>query len=152
MEGTEVIPDKIVQAVGGGGRHQLFRPTVVVVDDDAQVRRLASIILNRKGYQVLEAGGADEAIVLLDQLSASGATTPGCCVVLLDIMMPGTDGITLCRRIKSEFDVAVIMFTGRAAYTDVQTAIRSGADDYLVKPFTVETLAEKVARHIRVGS
>jgi len=124
--------------------------TVLVIDDDAQIRRLVALSMKTKGYQVVEACEADEGIRMLQRLTVSGMAHERACVVLLDIMMPGVDGLTLCRRIKNEFSVPVIMCSGRAAQADVTTAIRNGADDYLVKPFHFRTLVEKVTHQFDV--
>ena len=94
----------------------------------------------------MEANNADEAIRVLDR-SAFGPAGSRIKVVLLDIMMPGMDGITLCRRIKKEFGVPVIMCTARVTKGDVQAALRNGADDYLAKPFDHQTLITRVAKY-----
>ncbi|NOZ28594.1 MAG: response regulator [Chloroflexi bacterium] len=130
---------------GNGTASAEMRPAILIVDDDPELRRLISLILGDR-YQVLEANNADEAIRVLDR-SAFGPAGSQIKVVLLDIMMPGMDGITLCRRIKKEFGVPVIMCTARVTKGDVQAALRNGADDYLAKPFDHQTLITRVARY-----
>jgi len=122
------------------------RPAVLIVDDDPELRRLVSFLL-RDRYVVLEAGSANEAIQVLDQTMMYGSPKARVAVVLVDIMMPGMDGITLCRRIKKEFGIPVIMCTARVTRGDVQEAMRNGADDYLAKPFDHHTLVNRVAKY-----
>jgi DNA-binding response OmpR family regulator len=121
------------------------RPTVLLVDDDALFRRLAILQLGRH-YRMLEAANAAEAMAQLDHAQIAGI--PECTIraVLLDIMMPGIDGLSLLHRIKGEFNVPVIMCTARTNTSDIQQAIRNGADDYVAKPFNAGVLLEKLNR------
>lgn len=100
-------------------------------------------------YTLFQAENADEAIRMLAAKALAGVANSGIRVVLVDITMPGTDGITLCRRIKKEFYARVIMLTARAAPVDVQAAIQNGADDYLTKPFGTMTLVDKIAQQLK---
>ncbi len=109
---------------------------VLVVDDDASLRRMLSRTLAAEGF-VVEAvadGGA--------ALAAAERSVPD--VVVLDVAMPGLDGVAVCRRLRAKgLGVPVLMLTARDAVEDRVTGLQAGADDYLVKPFAV---AELVAR------
>jgi DNA-binding response OmpR family regulator len=123
-------------------------PTVLVVDDDQLVRTLITSALKKGHYRVREAANSEEALRQLQCMAVSGVMDTAPCLTLLDIMLPGMDGLDLCRRIKAEFGTKVIMCTGRTSYSDVQTALHNGADDYLAKPFGLRTLLEKVAGQV----
>ena len=123
------------------------RPFVMIVDDDPNIRRLVMFILQDR-YYVLEAGAANEATRWLD-LSTLGGRKSRIRAVLLDVMMPGLDGFHLCRLIKREYNVPIIMLTGLSAMRDVQEAMESGADDFLAKPCSPGTLIQKVDRWTR---
>jgi len=139
------------EAAGGASSAELIpardRPMVLIVDDDPDVRRLVSLVLHNQ-YMVLEADNAEAAIRLLDRSTMAGSLGNPIRAVLVDIMMPGIDGLALCRRIKKEFGIPVIMITARASYTDVTTAVQNGADDYLVKPFDHRLLVDRVTKHV----
>jgi two-component system KDP operon response regulator KdpE len=108
--------------------------SILVVDDDSQIRRAFRTILASQGCKVIEARDCEEAI---EEVKASCPD-----LVLLDINMPGTDGIETCRRIREFSDIAVIMVTVRAEEKDKVAALDAGANDYIVKPFgTPELLA-----------
>ncbi|MCC7354170.1 MAG: response regulator [Anaerolineae bacterium] len=123
------------------------RSVVLVVDDDPDTRKLVSLMLAGQ-YAVLEAEDGEQCLRSLARSAHFGPAEGGISLVLLDIMMPGTDGLTLCRRIVKEFGVIVIMMTARSMRADVETAIRNGARDYMVKPFTKTTLLAKVSKHL----
>jgi len=115
------------------------RETLLIVDDEAAIRKLLCQKLSREGYQFKEANNAEQALNMLE-------TSP-IALVILDIKMPGKSGIELIPEIKSSYpDTAVIMAT---AVTDVNAAIqclKQGADDYLFKPFNLEELSLAVQR------
>jgi CheY-like chemotaxis protein len=125
-----------------------WRPGVLIVDDDSAIRRLASLML-KQYFNVYEAADGNEAIDLLDRLALPVLARHPIQVVLLDIMMPGVDGLKLCHRIKNEFGTKVIMCTAVVDGRIVQEAARNGADDYIAKPFSSATLLQKVAKQIR---
>jgi DNA-binding response OmpR family regulator len=123
------------------------RPVVLVVDDDPDTRKLVSLMLADR-YMVLVSENAEQALRHLERSVAFGHSASAIKVVLLDVMMPGTDGFTLCRRIVKEYGVTVMMMTARNTRADVETAIRNGARDYIVKPFDKATLLAKLSRHL----
>ncbi|MEV6303480.1 response regulator [Actinoplanes sp. NPDC051861] len=98
--------------------------TVLVVDDDEGVRELIAFLLNRAGYRAVTAADGLEAIDLL------ATTRPD--LVVLDMVMPGLDGLSVCARIHS--DTPVVMMSGRASKAEIASAFESGAVEYLDKP------------------
>ena len=97
--------------------------------------------LEREGYRTLEAADGSRARELLEQESPS--------LVVLDLMLPGTDGLSLCRWIRSRSDLPVIMLTARGEETDRIVGLEIGADDYVTKPFSPRELAARVRTVMR---
>jgi CheY-like chemotaxis protein len=116
---------------------------VLVVDDDPSVRRLVELALRLEGFTVFSAADGETA------LECARSHRPG--AVVLDAVMPGVDGIEVCRRIRSElgWNVAVLMLTGRTDVADRVTAFENGVDDYVVKPVRVTELVERVKRRLQ---
>jgi DNA-binding response OmpR family regulator len=115
--------------------------TVLVVDDEPIVRDVIVRYLRRDGFDTLEAGDGDRARELIE----SGA--PG--LVVLDVMLPGIDGLELCRWIRSRSDLPVIMLTARGEEADRIVGLELGADDYVTKPFSPRELAARVRTVLR---
>jgi DNA-binding response OmpR family regulator len=115
--------------------------TVLVVDDEPIVREVVVSYLEREGFRTLEAGDGDTARRLLDDDSLS--------LVVLDVMLPGTDGLELCRWIRSRSDLPVIMLTARGEEADRIVGLELGADDYVTKPFSPRELAARVRTVLR---
>jgi DNA-binding response OmpR family regulator len=115
--------------------------TVLVVDDESIVREVVVSYLRREGFQTLEAGDGDTARELVAQ------ECPG--LVVLDVMLPGTDGLELCRWIRARSDVPVIMLTARGEEADRIVGLELGADDYVTKPFSPRELATRVRTVLR---
>ncbi len=115
--------------------------TVLVVDDEPIVREVVVRYLEREGYRTLEAGDGDRARELLEQDPPS--------LVVLDVMLPGTDGLALCRWIRSRSDLPVIMLTARGEEADRIVGLELGADDYVTKPFSPRELAARVRTVLR---
>ena len=115
--------------------------TVLVVDDEAIVREVVVRYLEREGYRTLEAGNGDEARRLIEHDAPA--------LVVLDLMLPGMDGLALCRWIRSRGEVPVIMLTARADETDRIVGLELGADDYVTKPFSPRELAARVRTVLR---
>ena len=116
---------------------------ILVVDDEASVRRLISSYLNKEGYQVIEAADGDTALKL--------ARREKPVLVVLDVMLPGIDGLEVCRILRSESDAYVLMLTARAEETDKLVGLGVGADDYLTKPFSPRELVARVRAILRRG-
>jgi len=116
---------------------------VLVVDDDAQVRRLVSRLLQREGYVVHEAADARAALQAIE--SEDGPAD----LVLLDVVMPQVDGIDLLAEIRERSAVPVIMLTALGDEADRILGLRSGADDYVVKPFSPGELTARIESVLR---
>ena len=114
---------------------------IAVVDDDAEVRSTVAEYLVRNGYSVSEAGGADE----LRDLMATRAID----LALLDINMPGDDGLTLAKEIRTRGNAGIIMLTARADDVDRIVGLEIGADDYITKPFNLRELLARVRAVLR---
>jgi DNA-binding response OmpR family regulator len=122
-------------------RHNERVSTVLVVDDEPIVRDVVVKYLEREGFRTLQAGNGDEARGLLE------AEMPS--LVVLDLMMPGTDGLALCRWIRARSDVPVIMLTALGEEADRIVGLELGADDYVTKPFSPRELAVRVKAVLR---
>jgi two-component system, OmpR family, KDP operon response regulator KdpE len=114
---------------------------ILVVDDAPQVRRVLRATLTVEGYTVFEARDGGEALELF-------AAEPFE-IVLLDVNMPGIDGLQACREIRRKSDVPIIMLTVRDAERDKVLALDAGADDYVVKPFGMQELLARIRAALR---
>jgi DNA-binding response OmpR family regulator len=115
--------------------------TVLVVDDEPIVREVVVRYLERDGHNAVEAVDADSARLALEQHAPS--------LVVLDLMLPGADGLELCREIRSRSDLPVIMLTARADESDRIVGLELGADDYVTKPFSPRELTARVRTVLR---
>jgi len=115
--------------------------TVLVVDDEPIVREVVVRYLEREGFRTLEAGDGQRARELVE------TGTPS--LVVLDVMLPGLDGLALCRWIRSRSDLPVIMLTARGEEADRIVGLELGADDYVTKPFSPRELAARVRTVLR---
>jgi two-component system response regulator MtrA len=114
---------------------------ILVVDDDTAISEMIGIVLRAEGYEPSFA--ADGAAAL----ESFRATNPD--LVLLDLMLPGIDGIEVCERIRAESGVPIIMLTAKGETTDVVRGLESGADDYVVKPFDPKELVARIRTRLR---
>jgi DNA-binding response OmpR family regulator len=117
---------------------------VLVVDDEPIVRNVVVRYLQREGFETLEAGDGLHAQELLRRHEPS--------LVVLDLMLPGLDGLELCRWIRARSDLPVIMLTARAEEADRIVGLELGADDYITKPFSPRELAVRVRTVLRRSS
>lgn len=115
--------------------------TILVVDDELALRKLLSSYLIKEGFGVLEARDGQEALSLLE---ARGAD-----LALVDIMMPGMDGFSLVKAIRSKYSIPIVMLTARGEETSKVTGLELGADDYVVKPFSAPEVIARVRAQIR---
>lgn len=115
--------------------------TILVVDDEPQIRRVLRATLSGDGYEVIEAKNGEEAIELVVKEHPD--------LILLDVNMPGMTGLEACRKIRLSFDGPIIMVTVRSAEKDKVVALDSGADDYVVKPFSMEELRARIRAALR---
>jgi DNA-binding response OmpR family regulator len=115
--------------------------TVLVVDDEPIVREVVVRYLEREGYKTLEAADGNRARELVERDKPQ--------LVVLDLMLPGTDGLALCRWIRSTSELPVIMLTARGEEADRIVGLELGADDYVTKPFSPRELAARVRSVLR---
>ncbi len=118
-------------------------PRVLIVDDDVALAEMLGLVLRREGFipSVVTSGSA--------ALAAIRRENPD--VVLLDLMLPGRDGVDVCRDLRAESDVPVIMLTARSDTIDIVRGLEVGADDYVVKPFKPAELVARVKARLRRG-
>lgn len=117
------------------------RGRVLVVDDDAALSEMLGIVLRGEGFDPVFCGDGTSA------LEAFRAAKPD--VVLLDLMLPGMDGIDVCRAIRAESGTPIVMLTAKSDTIDVVVGLESGADDYIVKPFKPKELVARIRARIR---
>ena len=106
---------------------------VLVVDDDVKTVELVKLYLNRDGYRVLTAYDGIEALRLARECRPD--------LIVLDLMLPGIDGMEVCRTLRNESDVPIIMLTAMTTDQDKLNGLELGADDYMTKPFSPRELA-----------
>jgi DNA-binding response OmpR family regulator len=115
--------------------------TVLVVDDEPIVREVVVGYLRRDGFRTLEAADGERACELVERERPD--------LVVLDLMLPGLDGLSVCRRIRARSEVPVIMLTARGEEADRIVGLELGADDYVTKPFSPRELAARVRTVLR---
>jgi len=113
----------------------------LVVDDDQALSEMLGIVLRAEGYDALFCDDGSKAQGIFKE------TKPD--LVLLDLMLPGIDGIEVCKRIRSESGVPIVMLTARGDTLDVVKGLESGADDYIVKPFKPKELVARIKARLR---
>jgi two-component system, OmpR family, KDP operon response regulator KdpE len=118
--------------------------TILVVDDEPQIRRVMRTTLSGSGYAITEARSGEEALERVRD------TRPD--LILLDVNMPGIGGIEACKEIRESSDVPIIMLTVRDAEKDKVRALDAGADDYVVKPFSIDELLARIRAALRRAS
>jgi DNA-binding response OmpR family regulator len=116
-------------------------PTVLVVDDEPIVRDVVVRYLERDGFQTLTAADGEAARALIEEREPN--------LVVLDVMLPGTDGLSLCRWIRGRSSLPVILLTARGEEADRIVGLELGADDYVTKPFSPRELAARVRTVLR---
>jgi DNA-binding response OmpR family regulator len=114
---------------------------ILVVDDDAKTVELVKLYLNRDGYRVLIAYDGTEALHLARESHPD--------LIVLDLMLPGIDGLEVCRTLRNESDVPIIMLTAMTTDQDKLIGLGLGADDYVTKPFSPRELAARVRAVLR---
>lgn len=116
---------------------------ILILEDEIGIRSFVSINLKREGYEVIEAGTGSEAIEKLN-------SEPNIAVALLDIMLPDMSGVDICRYIRDKYkNMGIIMLTAKAQEDDKIEGFVAGADDYMIKPFSIKELLFRVSALIR---
>jgi DNA-binding response OmpR family regulator len=147
--GTPQSPysSRTVAAHTGAGRQKeagaVSGGTILLIEDEIEIADLLRIYFEREGFRVAHAKDGEAG---LQRLGAGDAR-----IVLLDIGLPGMDGLEVCRRIRSSSDVPVIMLTARDAEVDKVVGLEIGADDYVTKPFSPRELVARVKAVLRRG-
>lgn len=114
---------------------------ILVVDDDANICELVRIYLEKEGFEVMTVFNGKKALEVFSEFAPS--------LVLLDIMLPGTDGLQVCREIRKISNIPVIMLTAKGDTFDKVLGLELGADDYLVKPFEPKELTARIKAVLR---
>jgi DNA-binding response OmpR family regulator len=114
---------------------------ILTVEDDERIRTAVKMALEDEGWQVDEATNGEEAITAFGRNPTD--------VVLIDIMLPGVDGFEVCRQIRRQSDVPIVMVTARDDTHDVVAGLEAGADDYLTKPFAPKELSARIRALLR---
>jgi DNA-binding response OmpR family regulator len=114
---------------------------ILIVEDEARVVRLIRGYLEQAGFQVGSASTGPDALVQFDVYRPA--------LVILDLMLPGLDGLEVARRIRKKSDIPIIMLTARADEMDRVTGLELGADDYVIKPFSPRELVSRVRAILR---
>ena len=115
--------------------------TILIVDDEPQIRRVMRTTLTSQGYAVVEAKSGEEA---LDRIRNERAD-----LIILDVNLPGISGLETCREIRASSDVPIIMLTVRNTERDKVQALDAGADDYVTKPFGIQELLARIRAAMR---
>jgi two-component system alkaline phosphatase synthesis response regulator PhoP len=115
--------------------------TILVVDDEARIVKLVRDYLERAGFDVLAAGDGETALTLARREQPD--------LIVLDLMLPGVDGLDICRRLRQESSVPIIMLTARVEEADRIVGLELGADDYVTKPFSPGELVARVRATLR---
>ncbi|MFV0451222.1 MAG: MtrAB system response regulator MtrA [Propioniciclava sp.] len=114
---------------------------MLVVDDDAALAEMLQMVLQAAGFEAHWVAHGDLVLREFRRLQ------PG--LVLLDVMLPGRDGVDVCRDLRAESDVPIVMLTARSDTVDVVNGLEAGADDYVVKPFKTQELLARVKTRLR---
>jgi DNA-binding response OmpR family regulator len=114
---------------------------ILTVEDDERIRLSVRMALEDEGWEVSEAASGEEAVTSFQRSPAD--------VVLLDLMLPGIDGFEVCRTLRRQSDVPIVMVTARTDTHDVVAGLEAGADDYLTKPFQPKELSARIRALLR---
>jgi len=118
-----------------------MKSRVLVVDDDSALAEMLTIVLRGEGFDTAVVGDGTRALPAVRELRPD--------VVLLDLMLPGMNGIDVCRAIRAESGVPIVMLTAKTDTVDIVLGLESGADDYIVKPFKPKELVARVRARVR---
>jgi len=114
---------------------------VLIIEDGEQDRNLVKTLLEREGYEVIEAETGEKGLELLETAQPD--------LVILDLILPGVDGLEVCRRIRAKHEIPVIMVTAREEEVDTVVGLELGADDYVVKPYRTREFLARVRAMLR---
>jgi two-component system response regulator MtrA len=117
------------------------RGRILVVDDDASLSEMLSLVLRQEGFESRLVDRGDDALAAFHEYKPD--------LVLLDLMLPGKDGIDVCKEIRAESGLPIVMLTAKGDTIDIVLGLESGADDYIVKPFKPKELIARVRARVR---
>jgi two-component system response regulator MtrA len=117
------------------------RGKILVVDDDSSLSEMLTIVLRQEGFEPRVVSSGDRAMTAVRDFRPD--------VVLLDLMLPGKDGVDVCREIRAESGIPIIMLTAKSDTIDVVVGLESGADDYVIKPFKPKELVARIRARLR---
>jgi two-component system, OmpR family, alkaline phosphatase synthesis response regulator PhoP len=123
---------------------RMMKRSILVVEDEEDIRELVSYTLLKDGYQVASVASGEEA------LSVADSAPPD--LIVLDLMLPGLDGLTVCQRLRTSprtAGVAIVMLTARGEEADIVSGLNIGADDYITKPFSRNVLLARIRAVLR---
>ncbi len=132
----QAVAEPTRAAENGHGRNR-----VLVVDDDAALAEMLSLVLRNEGFEPIWCSHGDKALGVFHE------TRPD--LVLLDLMLPGRDGVDVCRDLRAESGVPIIMLTAKSDTIDVVSGLEAGADDYVAKPFKAKELVARIRTRLR---
>ena len=118
-----------------------YKKTILVVDDEKMIRNLLNINLTKEGYNVIEAEDGVKAVEIALENKPD--------LILLDVMLPKIDGLSVCKKIKNAMNVPILMVTAKDSELDKILGLELGADDYVTKPFSVRELIARIKANLR---
>ena len=118
-----------------------YKKTILIVDDEKMILNLLSCNLIKEGYNVIEAKDGLEAITIAQEEKPD--------LILLDVMLPKLDGLSVCKRVKNIMNVPILMVTAKDDELDKILGLELGADDYITKPFSIRELLARVKANLR---
>ncbi|WP_161928763.1 MtrAB system response regulator MtrA [Gordonia crocea] len=118
-----------------------MKPRVLVVDDDAALAEMLTIVLRGEGFEPFHVADGTQALTAVREIRPD--------LVLLDLMLPGMNGIDVCRVLRQDSGVPIVMLTAKSDTVDVVLGLESGADDYMVKPFKPKELVARIRARLR---
>ncbi len=122
----------------------MTKPNILIIEDEEDIRALVKYNLQREGFAALEAESGEQGLILVERAAPD--------LILLDLMLPGKDGLEICRILKRNErtrNVPVVMMTARGEESDIITGLELGAEDYVVKPFSPKVLTARVKAVLR---
>src|SRR5690606_10426494 len=123
------------------GTEATMAPKVLVVDDDQALAEMLGIVLRKEGLDVAHCADGGRAVAMFREFRPD--------LVLLDVMLPTLSGVEVCRHLRAESGVPIVMLTARTDTKDVVSGLEAGADDYVVKPFKPQELLARIRARLR---
>jgi len=125
-------------------RGAVLKHSILIVEDEVDIREMVGYNLSKEGYEIVGVGSGEEALALVDSRPFD--------VVLLDLMLPGVDGLSVCREVKQHPNgrsTAIIIISAKRDETDIVVGLKLGADDYITKPFSPRLLTARIEAVLR---